>query len=290
MEQTTRGHRLLFGGDSPQRKREALDPPERPTEYRAALEEIGAPVVSIARCETKTWFEGPVIGAAVRTAVVARLAEHCVDLTQLDRIGVIGFGTVGREVFLRLATLLPDASIDVIECDRKKHFKIKADGGRPLSRLPCRGDYQLLVGCTGYTSFDVEDRRCLAKSATLISCSSAAVEFNRMRFVEKANELPNDEFEIRSPEPGSGDIRATISFTDGYRTIEFLHAGFPVNFDGEMEHIPYRFIQVTHALLYAAAMQALEVEGPELQWIAPATDEWVLEQALRSLEDDHPGL
>lgn len=132
--------------------------------------------------------------------------------------------------------------------------------------------------CTGYASFGVEDRFCLSKRATLVSCSSAAVEFNRAGFAEKAGKL--SDFEILSPAQKSSDIRATISLRAERQTIDFLHAGFPINFDGEMEHIPDRFIQVTHTLLFAAAMQVLRLSGPKLKKISPETDRWILRRAL----------
>lgn len=272
VEQTTRGHRLIFddiASDEPT----AVHP-------RQVLEQIGAPVVSIARCQTKTKFEGPVIGAALWKAAVSSLARQDVDLTKLERIGVIGFGTVGRAIFGRLRKMLPGATIDVIETADEKHSEIRALGGRALSRVADGGGYQVLFGCTGYDSFTLDDRPYLAEKATLVSCSSAAVEFNRHLFVEEADRVSDDEIEIVSPERGSTDIRATIVFEDGDRTIDFLHAGFPINFDGEIEHIPYELIQATHTLLFAAAMETLALDGPTFQTIAPATDIWVLDHAL----------
>lgn len=270
VEQTTRGHRLLFPGR------------EQDVECRRLLRELRAPVVSIARCRTKTEFEGPVIGAAVRKALLTRLGklEHGIRLADLHRIGVIGFGPVGAAVFQQLREELPERTrIDVIDIDLNKHPEIEAAGGRPHVELPSDGDYQLLIGCTGHASFDVADRFRLGERATLVSCSSAAVEFNRAGFVEKARELPS-KFEIEAVTPGPSGIRATISFKTKHQTINFLHAGFPINFDGKMEHIPDRFIQATHTLLFAAALQVLELAGPELTEIARKTDEWILEHAI----------
>ncbi|MDH3688379.1 MAG: hypothetical protein OEU36_02705 [Gammaproteobacteria bacterium] len=125
-----------------------------------------------------------------------------------------------------------------------------------------------------------DDRRLFG----LVSSSSAAVEFNRQGFVERAKACPDDEIEILDPErTRERGIRAMIRLRDANGDFSFVHAGFQVNFDGEMECIPMRFIQATHVLLYAAGYQALCSDGAGMVEIDRDDDEWILHEACKHI-------
>jgi hypothetical protein len=269
VEQTTRGHRWLLEAES-----------------QETLHALDAPAVSVARATAKTELEAPFIGASTARGLRRALVREGVDAGQLDRIAVVGFGPVGRATFhsLRHSRSAAAAPIDVVDIDARVHADIERDGGRPLSRLSADPCYDLVVGCTGYTAFQLDDRLCLASEAVLASASSAAVEFNRAGFVELANRLPDDDVEILDAEATRrAGIRATIRFRDAARTISFLHAGFPVNFDGEIDCLPARIIQTTDVLLYAAAYESLALDSPGLYLISPETDDWVVENGIEFL-------
>ena len=268
VEQTTRGHRYLADREH--------------REFRRLLATIEATAVSIARCDTKTHVEAPFIGAAAGRGLRSALAKLGVDPAGLERVAIIGYGTVGQWVSDALKRSAPNARLSVVDTSWRQRRRIKAFGGSPHRRLPRDQAYDLVVGCTGYASFDLDDRRALATESLLVSCSSAAVEFNRSRFIEKAE--ADDRFEILSPAPGSDDIRAPIVMTDGDRRFTFVNAGFPVNFDGEIDNLPLRFIQATHTLLYAAGWQALRSTTPGVQPLDPRADQWILNNALHQLE------
>ena len=162
VEQTTRGHRYL----------------EEPA-YRQMLEEVlEAPAVTIARCRAKTEVEAPFIRAAASRAVVAALRREGVDLDQLERMAIIGFGPIGQSVFHALHQGRHGRPIAVVEKDRAKHAAIAAAGGEPCGVLPPDGRFDLVGGCTGYASFDLQDWDSLSDDAYLVSTSSAAVTVN----------------------------------------------------------------------------------------------------------------
>lgn len=259
VEQTTRGHRYL-----------------EQREYAAIVEDLlEAPVVSIARCATKSDFEAPFIGVAASRAVVKALEREGIDIGTVSRIAVIGFGPIGQSVFHALKQFDPARIIQVVETDTAKHYRITAAGGQPLMSLQEAANLDLVAGCTGYASFDLKDWKCLASDACLISTSSAAVEFNRKRFVDLADLYPDDEFRIVDrEETRRNGIRATLKIRKerGRRQLRFIHASYPVNFDGRMECLPTRVIQATHTLLYAAGYQALETSRPGMKWLDPKTD------------------
>jgi S-adenosylhomocysteine hydrolase len=271
VEQTTRGHRYLK-----QLKRDVVDA-------------CGLSVVSIARCHTKLKFEAPFIGASVSRALVRSCGEE--RLSGMKHIAVIGYGAVGKATVEQLAQKTRRALIDVIDVDeqalRAASGVVSSRGTRFRGRkeLSRERQYELVLGCTGYNSFRLDQRGLLADDALLASGSSAAVEFNRTGFVELADRRSDDELRIldRAKTRKAG-IHSPIRFAqEGGKTFTFLNAGFPVNFDGRMESLPARIIQATHCLLYAACIQALNQKQPGLKRINSADDQWIFDNALHEI-------
>lgn len=268
VEQTTRGHRFLGQVEN------------------SVLGRCGLRVVSIARCHTKTNFEGPFIGAAVARSLVRALGAERIE--GLGTVGVIGFGPVGRATSRQLTRRAPKATVHVVDIDASLKTEAERMGEhcRFMQQLAPKSAYDLVMGCTGYASFRIEDRHLLADGAVLASGSSAAVEFNRTGFVELADRVPDDEIEILEREATiRKGIHATLKFQrEGGKRFSFLNAGFPVNFDGRLECLPARIIQATHCLLFAAARQALGEKTPGLKKIDDAKDRWILANAIEELE------
>jgi hypothetical protein len=268
VEQTTRGHRYLL---------------DRKT--KDFLRFLNIPAVSVARTNTKYDLESPFIGAAVARAVKREL-EHCGRSSQgLGRVLIIGFGAVGRATTVALLNLHHDGPIDVYDKDWKKHkASIEALGARPLKRFPKKGSYATVCGCTGYASFPVKATKILAQDALLISGSSAAIEFNREKFIDLAYERDDDDFYVINPEKTrNAGIHATIQLQRGDKRFSFLNAGFPVNFDGRMECLPPLIIQITHGLLLAACQETLNQE-PGFHELSKEKDHWLSEQGLLWIE------
>ncbi len=267
VEQTTRGHRYLEEAES----------------KRLIEERLKAPVISIARCKTKTEFEAPFIGEAAARDLTNALGFERIDLNDLDAMAIIGFGPVGQAVFQALKRLKPNTSIQIIDTKESKHQEIIKLGGNPLKQFPMKGKYDLVVGCTGYKSFNLKDWNSLSSNAYLVSTSSAAVEFNRKQFVDLAELYPDDEIEIvNKNEIVKNGIHTSLRIRDSakQKQVTFINASFPVNFDGKMECLPLRYIQATHTLLYAAGYQALETIQPGLKSINSKIDNEIFANAL----------
>ena len=82
--------------------------------------------------------------------------------------------------------------------------------------------YELIVGCTGGTSFTWENRGILVDTALLASGSSAAVELDRARLVERADADPCDEFEVLNDRNAdAATIHADVRFRHG-RDQQFI--------------------------------------------------------------------
>ena len=261
VEQTTRGHRYLFN--------DALD----------VLFACGISVVSIARCKTKTIFEGPFIGAA--QALVIRNYFKKQENINAKNAAIIGCGVVGKSTLKELCRLYPYINVDVVDIDASVRSRLS--NGVPQLRND--REYDIVIGCTGYNSFHLDQRSLLADGALLVSGSSAAIEFNRAAFIELADRYPDDEIEILDRvETVAKGLHTEIKFRqEGGKVFSFLNAGFPVNFDGSLESLPSKIIQATHGLMFIASIQTLMQKGPGINTIDPIEDNRVLEEAFDQL-------
>jgi S-adenosylhomocysteine hydrolase len=266
VEQTTRGHRYIFN--------HAL----------GIVSECRLSVVSVARCRTKTEFEGPFIGAAVSQALIRRVGPE--RFSDIEDIAVIGYGTVGQATVRQILCKSPRATLDIVDIDRKARDQASSiQGCQGIPQLREYHEYELVVGCTGYNSFHLDQRRLLADGAILASGSSAAVEFNRAGFIDLADEFDDDELMVlHRNETLKKGIHADIHFQqEGEKVFYFLNAGFPVNFDGRIECLPAHIIQATHCLLYYASIQTLMQECPGVNTIDPEVDGWIFDNAVGEL-------
>ncbi|TET96400.1 MAG: hypothetical protein E3J30_11935 [Anaerolineales bacterium] len=268
VEQTTRGLRYL------QEKR-----------YEEMLRFLGIPAVSIAGTCTKYDLESPFIGAAVSQAAVRTMTRRQGGDRNLGRVLVIGFGAVGRETTQQLSLLKHGGPIHVYDKEWKRlQTEIRETGACALRRFPKKGPYDSVFGCTGYASFPINKVGILADDAVLVSGSSAAVEFNREKFIDLAYEFDYDDFYVVEPEKTRDcGIHATIEMQKGGKRFSFLHAGFPVNFDGRLECLPALIIQITHGLLLAACQETLFKESG-LHKLNQGDDNWFHERGLYWVE------
>ncbi|MDH5234748.1 MAG: hypothetical protein OEW77_07280, partial [Gemmatimonadota bacterium] len=277
VEQTTRGHRFLESATGHQ-----------------VIQELGIAAVTVARSATKTRFEAPAIGAAVASAIrnAVKGRRDAVPREGPLRVLVIGYGSVGEASALAVRRFDGETAIDVVETDRYKREEAARQGFGTLgvvpgSVVPGRESsfrYDWVIGCTGGTSFTKEHLGILADGAFLVSGSSAAVEFDRASLVEQADRDGTDDFWIvNDRSKDATNIRTDIAFQLHEKRFTILHAGFPVNFNGEPEHIPTSLIAPTHCLLYAAARQAVAHDTPGLRLLEPAVDHWILEKSLEHL-------
>jgi len=181
--------------------------------------------------------------------------------------------------------VLPGTPMDVIDIDPKTHEEISSLGCRPLRWLDRKCVYDLVAGCTGYASFPLSQRSLLADGAVLVSGSSAAIEFNREKFIELADASPDDEIEVLDREvTRRKGIHATITLRqEGGKRFSFLNSSYPINFDGSLECLTIPAIQPTHCLMVAAARQAIRGKMQGLHPIHPIMDEWIFQHGVKSL-------
>ena len=263
VEQTTRGHRYL-----------------KSKKYQTIIEILNSPVVSIARSNTKLDIESPFIGIACIKSIERnqRIRSKLKSNKNLN-IGIIGFGAIGEAVLQSVRKIaMKNKRMDVIEIDYTKWADIEKAGGNPISDFN-KNKYDILFGCTGYKSFGWNDRIKVNNDGLLVSVSSASIEFSRQNFIEFANLYPDDPIEIEIAEPEKG-IHSDLLFKNVDSRFYFINGGFPVNFTGERECLPLKFIQPTHALLYAASYQVLNQPRPGVHPLLDEYDYWIYYNAF----------
>jgi hypothetical protein len=268
VEQTTRGHRYL-----------------EYEKYNGIQEILNIPIVSIAKSKTKREIEAPFIGIGCRRSIeendrILSLVNNYNKATNKQlKVAIIGYGSIGSAVFESIKKMLqPPYNIDVVEIDYKKWPEIKMQQGNPLSELS-NGGYDMLFGCTGTASFSWNDRNKVNQNGLLISVSSASIEFSRANYIEFANLYPDDPITIEIVEPSKG-IHSDLLFEDKNCRFYFINSGFPVNFTGKKESLPGKFIQPTHALMYAASYQVLDQPRKGLQALKEEYDNWIYYNAF----------
>jgi hypothetical protein len=204
-------------------------------------------------------------------------------MSELGRVFLIGFGNIGKATAYELLKLNLDKPIDVYDKNWKiRENDIKKIGANMLKKFPKVGAYNTLLGCTGEAAIhDMKQLKILASNSVLVSGSSAAIEFNREKFIDHAYESDTDDFYVIEPEKTRTrglhtSIRMHLNDTD----FSFLNAGFPANFDGSIECVPALLIQPTHGMLLAAAYEALG-QRPGLTQLNEKYDNWFFTHGLK---------
>ncbi len=268
IEQTTRGHRYLQN-----------------IKYSTIKEILNAPIVSVARSKSKLEIEAPFIGIACATSIeqndriLSLIKKFNESPDKKIKVGIIGYGSIGAAVYESIKKLIkPPYDIDIVEIDYRKWQEIKNRQGNPISEL-ADDRYYMLFGCTGHTAFGWNDRKKVKHNGLLISVSSASIEFSRSNYIEFANLYPDDPITIEVVDPGKG-IHSDLHFKGESSDFYFINSGFPVNFTGKKECLPLKFIQPTHALLYAASYQVLNHPKTGLHSLNEEYDNWIYYNAF----------
>ncbi len=212
--------------------------------YRKLLAaDVPVPIVNMARSKSKLAIESPFIAEGVAKKIED---EYSVVLESDRPALIVGAGSIGSSVRACLET-------------RGKRCVV-IDLGDPR---PDMEEFDLVVGCTGACSLDAGELSML-RGAVLVSASSSDREFDAVR-VRKNSERTDDTHRSYS--------------TDSY---VLANAGFPINFDGAPQFIPYEEIQITLGLVFASVCLCASADlTPGLNEFPPALDDSVAERFTR---------
>jgi S-adenosylhomocysteine hydrolase len=211
------------------------------------------PLIDVAQSAPKSLLESPFIGAAVCASITHHIEDKLNRLGDNARFLVLGFGNIGEAVAKALSTTGPFGPRNVYVSDPHRETEVRASSFEWWERSE-GGTFDLVVGCSGTTSFDVGDYVFLNDDAVLVSASSGAVEFNRRNVVEWAGVSSADDLAIGEHDPH--DLHSAIPIHFPNRDVTLLNGGFPANFDGRVTCLPYRYIQITMALMVLGTVQA----------------------------------
>jgi S-adenosylhomocysteine hydrolase len=245
-------------------------------------------IVNVAASRPKLVLESPWIG----TAVLLALNKHLRDLgtrspkfrvTQNAPCLLLGYGTIGRQVAHQLRS---SVKVHVFDTRGIRRREAQKDGFPLWDREAGRGEFKLVVGCSGRQSFGLEDRVNLDSHAVLVSASSGSVELSRTDFIEFATASRIDQVFIEPDRLVEDRIHQDLSMRLADRRAVFMNAGFPINFDGRLSCIPARLMQPTALLMVHGAVQALASSEPGLVPIESQFSKWLTRAFIGQLTQD----
>jgi hypothetical protein len=188
-------------------------------------------IVSVASSGIKKIIESEFIGVSVVEKLLSM--GHLVNS---QKVGVIGMGHIGREIFQRIKNM----GLSVICYDLEKPDGISTTEFRTSLDVLVR-DSDLIIGSTGSDILRGATLDAVYGTKIFVSASSADIEFNT----------------LLSFAQGTHDPLATIDVVPhAGLTCRILNGGFPINFDREREWEPDADIALTRCLLYVGMMQA----------------------------------
>jgi hypothetical protein len=190
--------------------------------------------INVAGSAAKRWFESGVIASGI----TRKLTEIECNLSD-RRIGIIGYGAIGRAIAHKVAGYTDRIRIyDNAPNVRTEKFKNTSS----LESLIDKSDF--IFGCTGRNCFAGAESLLLKRiesPITFISCSSRDVEF--LSLLHAYAQPTDDAF---------GDIHLQAN-----KLRKVLNGGFPINFDRVKEHETEGEISLTRALTLSGVLQCL---------------------------------
>lgn len=257
VEQTTRGVRSLQGLD------------------------LRCPVVNVARSEAKLLYESPLIAKSMVEELAARLDTwRLIFQLRNRRALLLGYGAVGEKVAEELSRR--EFEVLVFDRDPTRRARAAREGYRLVSRrrdgLPEAG---LIVGCTGTDSLPTSELKAVAQGSLLVNMASSDLEFGAWRLRPTGRVIHTSKSDFGFPSLTAWPWQCLYEVSSEGRTFYLANGGFPVDFSsGAVDPIPAESIQLTRALLFGAAFQALETSEPGLFELNSDLQEQVMTQYL----------
>jgi S-adenosylhomocysteine hydrolase len=236
----------------------------REHEAVAALAEL-VPIVNVAESHPKKTLEATFLGEAICQAL-ARCSAQPVERMRQGATLLLGYGAIGSAVARALCAdhAIPAAGIWVHDPDEDALGRAHADGFQTWSRdAGVEHQFDVVIGCSGRAAFRPEDGRFVVDGAILASGSSGAIEFGTEELLSSVEDL------------AARDVHEALTVDLLGREVVVLNGGFPVDFDGTLEPVPARLIQLTRALMVGGALQAMSSACPGVKPLNRDFSRWV---------------
>lgn len=228
------------------------------------------PLVDVATSDPKKNIEPPFIAKAVREAAGERLVKILGRARKSfgkGKVLILGYGAIGEAVAqeVRERFGLRREQVFVFDTDAQKRSEAAGVGYSLWDATSYANAFELVIGCTGTRSFNIWNFVHLAKRSVLISASSGAAEMAREEFVELAQSCKVDDIRVRDAAAlRRKSVHSDITLQIVDHVVTIANGGFPINFDGRLDRIPAEDIQITMALMIAAAVQAVTTKAKGL--------------------------
>lgn len=218
------------------------------------------PIINVAGSSPKRNFEPPFIGMSVCAALEKKLASRFKN-SHGERVLILGYGSIGKQVTRFVEEHLGFSIKKIhIHDPRLKSLSGVFDRYQRWDKGDFKIRFDLVIGCSGRSSFGIGDYVYLNDGAVLVSASSGSVELSRREFIELADVSDIDDIWIDRKSLNERNIHSDIHIRFPQREVVFFNAGFPANFDGRLNCVPTHYIQPTVAMMVWASIQAINVK------------------------------
>jgi hypothetical protein len=242
------------------------------------------PLVNVAKSKPKLTLEPPFIGYAVCKSLMARL-EHTFIADSDKKCLILGYGAIGKQVADSISTLnIPKNNIYIYDNDPEKQ-KAAVQLGYQIWNRKMKLLFDLVIGCSGTSSFGIGDYVFLNNNAVLASASSGSVELSREEFIELAASHESDDIFLHTDNLIHENLHSDLLFTFLDKKALFLNGGFPVNFGGKVNCVPSHYIQSTMTLMVEAAVMASTLTIPGNHELNTEFVDWIEHAFIQTLAE-----
>jgi len=230
------------------------------------------PVILVASCAAKRYFEPPIISREIESVLTAKVIGKS-DKTY----GVLGLGSIGQSVTSML--LKCGKRVCVYDRNHNKMELLQMGTSSVTSCSSCEDFIRksdVVFGCTGQDALSKLNFDAIGRTAEkqMISCSSGDIEFLTLLKRSRQNVPNNNQF-------------ANATVTVGGNVFVVHNGGCPINFNRAREVSSPAEIQFTRALLFGGIIQAImganhkpALHGSEQ--LSPIFQKYVIEKWLES--------
>jgi len=175
--------------------------------------DLNIPVLTVAFSEFKKELEAPEVGKAVVFNVGQLLSKR--TFLRGKKVGVMGFGTIGRNVAECLRN--SKSIVKISEVDIKKAMIAQLEGFEHMDSISLVKDCDIVIGTTGRKSLGFNEILEAKNNSVFVSASSKQIEIDM------------DTLELLSESKKTLDIGTEYELINGNKLL-VLANGFPVNF------------------------------------------------------------
>ena len=200
--------------------------------------EVKIPIINVARSMAKLEYESPIIA----DLIVQKIKEKFIFWrNDAKKILIIGNGYIGQAIKKEI-----QRENNFIKIFDKKKSITELQEEKFVQEL---SSFDLIIGCTGFTSIPRNLHNKLKNNAILVSASSSDREFDAIALRMKKSVSTNCHQDVKV----CGKL--------------LINSGFPINFDGGFHSVIPEYIQFTRSLLASAIIQSVELNENIYHWI-----------------------